>query len=88
MNYSVLYSLLLIACLIPICRSSLPTNSRAYGHHDHGLIGQICNETKQDQMINCTNILRADARILFAKKFVEFSKAVLGQSNRRAELSS
>lgn len=85
MNYSVLYSLLIIACLIPICRSSLPTNSRAYGHHDHGLIGQICNETKQDQMINCTNILRADPRILSAKKIVEFSKAVLELALNKAK---
>jgi len=36
-------------------------------------------------MINCTNILRADPRILSAKKIVEFSKAVLELALNKAK---
>nr|KYP50585.1 hypothetical protein KK1_027642 [Cajanus cajan] len=68
-------------CLILISHSPLLANARVDVQrrllgNDSDLISQICNKILHDK-INCTNILRADPRVLQAKTLYEFSKAVL-----------
>lgn len=85
MNSSTLCSLAL--CSILISHSLLLANAIAHGHREPrgnspDLISQICKETLQDQS-NCTDILREDPKIVQAKNFFEFSKAVLELALRK-----